>query len=74
MTTKSIKYTKLVGINIKLARVKAGLTQEALAEKANLSRETIGDTERGTKSPTVSTIGAIADALDIEMYKFFIFD
>ncbi len=74
MTTKDSKYTKSVGLNIKLARVKAGLTQEALAEKADLSRETIGDTERGIKSPTVATVGAIADALGIDMYKLFIFD
>lgn len=74
MIAKDSKYTKLVGLNIKLARIKAGLKQEQLAEKADLSRETIGSIERGEKSPTVQTVGAIADALGIDMYKLFIFD
>lgn len=74
MIAKDSRYTKLVGLNVKLARTKAGLKQEELAEKADLSRETIGAIERGEKSPTVYTVGAIADALGIEMYKLFIFD
>lgn len=74
MIAKSSKYTKLLGLNVKLARTKAGFKQEQLAEKADLSRETIGSIERGEKSPTVQTVGAIADALDIDMYKLFIFD
>lgn len=74
MVAKDGKYTKLVGLNIKLARTKAGLNQEELAEKADLSRLTIGTIERAEKVPTIETIGAIADALGIDMYKLFIFD
>ena len=61
-------------MNVKLARIKAGLNQEELAEKADLSRGTIGAVERGEKSPTIETIGSIADALGIEIHKLFIFD
>ena len=74
MSAKNNLHTKLVGLNVKLARTKAGLKQEELAEKADVSRDTIGSIERGEKSPTVATLGAIADALGIEMYKLFIFD
>lgn len=74
MSAKNNIYTKKVGLNIKLARTKAGLKQEELAEKSDLSRDTIGSIERGEKSPTVATVGAIADALGIEIYKLFIFD
>ncbi len=74
MLAKGKKYTKKVGMNVKLARIKAGLNQEELAEKADLSRETIGAVERGEKSPTIETIGSIADALGIEIHKLFIFD
>ena len=74
MLDKGKKYTKKVGMNVKLARIKAGLNQEELAEKADLSRETIGAVERGEKSPTIETIGSIADALGIEIHKLFIFD
>lgn len=74
MGTKTSKYNKLCGLNVKLARTKFGLTQEELAEKADLTRDTISAIERGIKSPTVATVGAIADALGIDMYKLFIFD
>lgn len=68
------KYTKLVGLNVKLARTKARLNQEELADIAGLSRLTIGTIERGEKAPSIETIGVIAEALNVEMYKFFIFD
>lgn len=74
MLAKGKKYTKKVGMNVKLARIKADLNQEELAEKADLSRETIGAVERGEKAPSVETIGSIADALGIEIHKLFIFD
>ena len=74
MLAKGKKYTKKVGMNVKLARIKAGLNQEGLAEKADLSRETIGAVERGEKAPSVETIGSIADALGIEIHKLFMFD
>lgn len=74
MNANSNKYTKLLGMNVKVARIKASLKQEQLAEKADLTRDTIGSIERGEKSPTVATIGAIADALGIDLYKLFIFD
>lgn len=74
MRTKVDKYTNKVGMNIKLARTKACLKQEELAEKANLSRDTIGAIERGEKSPTVYTLGRIADALRIDLYKLFVFE
>lgn len=74
MIAKDGKYTKLVGLNVRVARTKAGLNQEELAEKAGLSRLTIGTIERGEKVPNIETIGAIADALGIDIYKLFIFD
>jgi transcriptional regulator with XRE-family HTH domain len=38
---------------IRKARIAAGLTQEELAAKANLSREYVGFVERGKNEPTV---------------------
>lgn len=66
--------TSKVGINIKLERVRHSISQEKLAELAGLSRATMGSIERGEKSPTVVTLAAIAKALDIELYKLFIFE
>ncbi len=41
---------------------------------ANLARSTMGLVERGEKSPSIQTIAKVANALDIDIYKLFIFD
>lgn len=49
-------------------RIKAGLTQEALAERAELTRNYVSDLERGLKSPTLSTVSALALAFGTKTY------
>ena len=63
-----------VGLNIKVARTKIYMTQETLAELANISRSAMSAIERGQSSPTVDTVNAIAKGLGIELYKLFIFE
>lgn len=55
--------------NIIRARVRAGMTQEELAEKSGVPRTTISHYERGARDPRVSNLLKIARALDttIEM-------
>src|SRR5919198_4473323 len=49
-------------------RVAAGLSQEELAERAQLSRRTISDLERGvTSGPYRSTVALLADALALDV-------
>jgi transcriptional regulator with XRE-family HTH domain len=67
--------TKLQGVfteNLKNARKKANLTQEALAEKVGLTAKHIGVIERGIKFPTIQMIESLADALGIPAYELFI--
>src|ERR671936_2032422 len=46
------------------ARLRGGLTQEALAERARLSWRTISDLERGVKQrPRCETVALLAEAL-----------
>lgn len=66
--------SKQLGLKVKLERTKRNLSQERLAEKAEISYMTVGAIERGDNSPSVSTVAAIADALEIELYKLFMFD
>ena len=57
--------TQQLGSAIAEARKKAGLTQDDLSDKANLSYSTLAKIEQGNiKSPSVFTIKAIASALD----------
>lgn len=52
---------------VKSRRRQLGLTLRTLADKSGISSSMISDIERGTKSPTVSTLSALARALDIPM-------
>ncbi len=69
---KSNKEDKLyikVAIKIKLERTKRGLSQEKLAELADLSKTYVGDIERTKSIPTLDTIEKIAKALDMEVIE-----
>ncbi|HVS58435.1 MAG TPA: HAD-IA family hydrolase [Candidatus Saccharimonadales bacterium] len=55
---------KTLGKRLQTARQKAGLTQQALCQRANLSYSTLAKIERGAiKSPSIFTIQSIAGAL-----------
>jgi len=57
---------KGLGRRVQAARVKAGLTQQALCQHADLSYSTLTKIERGAiKSPSIFTIRRIAEGLNI---------
>src|SRR4051812_35007349 len=57
---------KGLGKHLQEARQKAGLTQQQLCHKANLSFSTLAKIERGAiKSPSIFTIQSIAQALGL---------
>ncbi len=74
MTIKINEIDKKVGMNIRLERVKRGLSQEALADMAEIARSTMGILERGEQSPSVQTVFKVANALNVDMYKLFLFE
>jgi transcriptional regulator with XRE-family HTH domain len=53
------------GETLRQHRLAAGLSQEALAEAAELHRNYVGMIERGTSSPSLGAITAIANALGV---------
>jgi transcriptional regulator with XRE-family HTH domain len=55
----------MMGKELKKARERAGLTQEQLSFRAELSRPYISQLERDLKSPTVATLFRICDALEV---------
>ncbi len=50
-------------------RIHAGLSQEKLAELADLDRTYISLLERGLRQPSLTTLFAIAKALDIKPHQ-----
>jgi len=59
------------GQRVKTERLKQGLSQEELAEKASVHRTYIGMIERAEKNITLTNIEKIALALGIETSKLF---
>jgi transcriptional regulator with XRE-family HTH domain len=52
-----------LGEAVRLTRVEAGLSQEALADAANLHITVLGDVERGVGNPEYATLVKLARAL-----------
>lgn len=59
---------KILGENIRVQRVKIGFSQEQLAEKAQLSRNYIGNIERAEHKVTVEALARIAKALKVTIH------
>lgn len=56
---------KLVGRNVRAARVARGMTQEKLADVSGFSQQYISDLERGRRNPTVVSLYELAEALTV---------
>lgn len=63
----SQKLYRILGETIRTERKKARLSQEKLAEKADLNRNYIGEIERAEKRITVETLWRIAKALKLRI-------
>jgi len=59
------EHRRLLGEAVRARRKEAGLSQEKLAEKADLSTVFISRIERGVESPTVSNLCKITRALRV---------
>lgn len=55
--------------NIGLVRRVKNLSQEKLAEMANLHRTYIGQIERGDVTPTLDAAERVAQAMDLELWE-----
>jgi transcriptional regulator with XRE-family HTH domain len=59
----------VLGKNLKIFRACRGMSQAALAEKAEISITFLSDIERGNKWPYMETLINLAAALNIEVYE-----
>lgn len=56
---------------IKKKRLEKNIKQRELAKKAGMSNTFLSDIENGRLEPSIKTLGKIADALEIDIKKFF---
>ncbi|MBI5886295.1 MAG: helix-turn-helix transcriptional regulator [Deltaproteobacteria bacterium] len=60
-----------LGRRIRMLRKNAGLTQERLGERANLSYKYIGEVERGGVNISIESLMRIAEAVDVNIGRLF---
>jgi transcriptional regulator with XRE-family HTH domain len=66
------KHDKILtefGRNVSRLRSDAGLSQDKLAEKADLDRTYLSGIERGVRNPGIKSVLRIARALDVSLDK-----
>jgi len=69
-----LKDSRLVsfGLKVREIRKQQGISQEKLAELSDTDRSYMGRIERGEKNVTLTKMYQIANALKIDIIKFFI--
>ena len=65
------RHRQILGQRIRSYRKLRGLTQERLAEKAQLAPTYISDVERGRENISVDALARIAKAVGAELESFF---
>ena len=60
-------YYKILATNVKIERVRKGLSQIELAEKAGVSIDVVGKIERATANPALEKVISIALALEVDL-------
>ena len=62
----------ILGANIRAYRLRAGLSQEELAEKADLHRTYVGAIERGDRNVSLKNIERLANALNVKTFELLV--
>lgn len=63
-----------VGLKIRLTRVRENMTQEQLAEKADISSSYISAIERGKQSVSLEYVDRIAEALQVPVTELLVYE
>ena len=63
-----------VGLKIKLTRVRENMTQEQLAERADISSSYVSAIERGKQSVSLEYVNRIADALNVQVSELLVYE
>jgi transcriptional regulator with XRE-family HTH domain len=60
-----------IALNLRRLRVERELSQEALANDAEVDRSYVGRLERAVENPTVDLLDKLAEALRVDLLEFF---
>jgi transcriptional regulator with XRE-family HTH domain len=60
---------KEIGKLIRAERTKAGLSQGDLARRAGIAHASLSRIENGNRSPNMSTLDALAQALQVDVHE-----
>jgi len=66
MNIKDTNLAKKFGMKVRIERIKRNLSQDKLAELADLHKNSIGAIERGESSPTLDTINLLAKVFEMK--------
>jgi len=69
-----VNILKTFGTNVRTVRESRGLSQEALADKADLHRTYISDIERFQRNISLDNIQKLANALEVKPYELLMTD
>ncbi|MBN9298611.1 MAG: helix-turn-helix transcriptional regulator [Filimonas sp.] len=67
ISVKNKKLIKAIGEQVRSVRLQLDLSQEELANEADIPLSQIGRIERGETNPTISTLFVIAEALKTDL-------
>lgn len=65
-TNRSTAFIERLGVEVRRRRQAGGMTVQALADRAGLSRRMLTQIEQGTANPSLVTVDKIADALGVD--------
>lgn len=74
INVKNEKVIKAFGIRLRELRLSLGISQEELANNADIPISQVGRIERGENNPTISTIHVLATALNTTMAELMNFE
>lgn len=66
-----MKLRRTVARNLKRLRREKGMSQEELADRADINRNYVGMIERSENAATVDMLDKLAEALDAKPIEFF---
>lgn len=67
---KDEEALKKFGFNVKLERMRQGITQAEFAEMLNVHEKYVSRIETGKQNATIKTLNKLSKTLKIDMYKF----